>query len=159
MDSVFQFFSFLVFQFFSCSVLVRELFWNVCGKTKKLQIVVLISMSWLCTSSSQLIFFITQKCQNYSGIVPEPKLKNWKTEKLKNWIHMENLFLDLYGKFSFSVFQFFGFLVFQFWFRNYSGIVLALLGYEKNQLWWWYKHLSGDVQFSVFLSKKIIIIF
>ena len=73
---VFQFFSFLVFQFFSFSVLVRELFWNVCGKTKKLQIVVLISMSLLCTSSSQLIFFITQKCQNYHGIVPEPKLKN-----------------------------------------------------------------------------------
>ena len=73
---VFQFFSFLVFQFFSFSVLVRELFWNVCGKTKKLQIVVLISMSWLCTSSSQLILFIAEKRRNYSGMVPEPKLKN-----------------------------------------------------------------------------------
>ena len=30
--------------------------------------------------------------------------QNRKTEKLKNWIHMENLFLDLSGKFSFSVF-------------------------------------------------------
>ena len=37
-----------------------------------------------------------------------------KTEKLKNRIHMENLFLDLSGKNSFSVFQFF---------RKYSGIV------------------------------------
>ena len=30
--------------------------------------------------------------------------QNRKTEKPKNWIHMENLFLDLSGKFSFSVF-------------------------------------------------------
>ena len=34
------------------------------------------------------------------------KLKNWKTEKLKNWIHMENLFLVSMEN---SVFQFFSF--------------------------------------------------
>ena len=48
-----------------------------------------------------------------SGIVPEPKLKNWKIEKLKNWkieklknwiFQKEILYMD-------SVFQFFNFSV------------------------------------------------
>ena len=62
-------------------------------------------------------FSVFQFLRKYSEIVPE-------TEKLKNWIHMENLFLDLSGKNSFSVFQF--------WFRKYSGIVPALFRNEKN---------------------------
>ena len=49
-----------------------------------------------------------------SGIVPEPNLKNWKTEFSRE-IQEEILHMD-------SVFQFFCFSVFQFCLRNYSGI-------------------------------------
>ena len=49
----------------------------------------------------QLVFFITEKCRNYSGILPEPKLKNWKTVFSRE-IQEEILHMD-------SVFQFFSF--------------------------------------------------
>ena len=49
---------------------------------------------------------------SFSGF-PQIFWNSSRTEKLKNWIHMENLFLDLSGKNNSSVYQF--------WFWNYSG--------------------------------------
>ena len=111
-------------------------------KTEKLdaykQIVVLASMSWLCTSSSASFF--------HYGKVPElfRNTSGTKTEKLKNCFFHRDPGRDSPYGFSFSVFQFwFGnYLknwktesiwrisswislektVFQFWFRKYSGI-------------------------------------
>ena len=58
-----------------------------------------------------------------SGIVPEPKLKNWKTEKLKNWIFQRDPGRDSPYGFSFSVFLFFSFAygTFPETFRNICG--------------------------------------
>ena len=61
-----------------------------------------------------------------SGIVPEPKLKNWKTEFSRE-IQEEILHMDL-------VFQFFSFSVFQFCLRNYSGIFAEKLKNWKTEL-------------------------
>ena len=70
------------------------------------QILIIYKIWMTCKEETLKIQLSSSSCP----ILPQ----NWKTEKLKNWIHMENLFLDLSGKFSFSVFQFL---------RKYSGIV------------------------------------
>ena len=78
MDSVFQFFSF--------SVLLTELFRNI------------------------------------SGDISEYLRRNWKTEKLKNWIFQRDPGRDAPYGFSFSVFLFFSFSVFQFFSFAYGTI-------------------------------------
>ena len=101
-----------VFQFFSFSVLLTEVFRNISGdKTKKLK-------NWKtvfygeslpgCLWKKQFFSFsVFQFClRKYSGTFPETKLKNWKTEKLfflwriSPWMSLEK-----------TVFQFFSFSV------------------------------------------------
>ena len=136
MDSVFQFFcfsiflffSFSVFLFFSFSVLLTELFRNICGETEK-------QKNWIFQrdpgrdspygfSFSVFLFFsfaygtIPEYFRRHFGIFAgnwkTEKQKNWKTEKQKNWIFQRDPGRDSPYGFSFSVFQFFCFSVFQF---------------------------------------------
>ena len=118
MDSVFQFFSFSVFQFFSFG---SGTIWKTETLDAYKQIVVLASMSWLCTSSSASSF--------QYGKVPElfRNTSGTKTEKLKNCFFQRDP-----GRDSPSVFQFFSF-------RNYSGIFPEKL---KN----WKTEFSRDIQ-------------
>ena len=116
--SVFQFFSFSVFQFFSFG---SGTIWKTETLDAYKQIVVLASMSWLCTSSSASSF--------QYGKVPElfRNTSGTKTEKLKNCFFQRDP-----GRDSPSVFQFFSF-------RNYSGIFP-----EKLKIW--KTEFSRDIQ-------------
>ena len=80
-------------------------------------------------SFSVFLFFsfsvlLTELFRNISGDISEYLRRNWKTEKekLKNWIFQRDPGRDSPYGFSFSVFLFFSFSVFQFCLRNYSGI-------------------------------------
>ena len=95
-------FSFSVFQFFSFG---SGTIWKTETLDAYKQIVVLASMSWLCTSSSASSF--------HYGKVPElfRNTSGTKTEKLKNCFFQRDPGRDSPYGFSFSVFQF--------WFGNY----------------------------------------
>ena len=125
MDSVFQFFSF--------SVLLTELFRNISGdiseylrrnwKTEKLNFPERSRKRfsiWIQFFSFSVL--LTELFRNISADISEylrrnwktEKQKNWKTEKLKNWIFQRDPGRDSPYGFSFSVFLFFSFSVFQF---------------------------------------------
>ena len=113
-----QFFSFSVFLFFSFSVLLTELFRNICGETDKLK-------NWIFQRDPgrdspygfSFIFFCFSVFLFFSfayGTLPEHfRRQNWKTEKL--FFNGESLPGSLWKK------QFFSFSVFQFCLRNSSG--------------------------------------
>ena len=76
-----------------------------------------------------------------SGIVPEPKLKNW--------IFQRDPGRDSPYGFSFSVFLFFSFSVFQFCLRNYSGIfpeTFRNICAETEKLKNWKTEFSREIQ-------------
>ena len=103
-----------VFQFFSFSVLLTELFRNISGdKTKKLKnwkTVFLWRISpWMSLEKTVFQFFSFA----YGSIPGHFRRQNWKTEKL--FFYGESLPGSLWKK------QFFSFLVFQFCLRNSSG--------------------------------------
>ena len=104
-----------VFQFFSFSVLLTELFRNISGdKTKKLKNCFFMENLSLDVSGKNS-FSVFQFClRKYSGTFPETKLKNWKTVflwRISPWISLEK-----------TVFQFFSFSVLLTeLFRNISG--------------------------------------
>ena len=123
-------FSFSVFQFFCFSVLLTELFRNISGdiseylrrnwKTEKLNFpersrkrfsiwIQFFSFSVFLFFSFSVLF--TELFRKISADISEYLRRNWKTEKLKNWIFQKNPGRDSPYGFSFSVFLFFSFSV------------------------------------------------
>ena len=117
-----QFFSFSVFQFClrNYSGIFPETFRNICGETEKqknwktefsreIQEEILhMDSVFQFFSFSSFSVLLTELFRNISGDISEYLRRNWKTEKLKNWIFQRDPGRDSPYGFSFSVFLFCG---------------------------------------------------
>ena len=103
---------------------VSRRFWPVdCGSFfwGGIHIFIICKIYMTCKKETLKIQLSNSSCPILPQNWKTKKLKNRKTEKQINWIHIKNLFLDLSGKFNFSIFLFFNFSLFQF-LRKYAEI-------------------------------------